>query len=147
MFPENQKIEKETENNLRVLIFLFTLIFYQNINDYHNVILTFFNATKIFGPDLQGMRGKTTRSKPSQVRTEYVAIPRHLVTQNKYVCLTADLMFVDGIPFMVTMLRGIKFRTYTNAKYYTTETVFSLCYKNVQQSGFCGTDHTSGQTV
>ncbi len=37
------------------------------------------NANKIFGPDLPGMRGKTTQVKPEAVKTMYVEIPRNIV--------------------------------------------------------------------
>jgi len=49
------------------------------------------NARKMFGPQLQVVRGKTTRSKPDRVVEQYVAIPRDFVTQNKVITLNADV--------------------------------------------------------
>ncbi|KAL7466217.1 hypothetical protein ACHAXS_006508 [Conticribra weissflogii] len=69
------------------------------------------NAHKICGPDLSGIRGKSTRAKPQSVKTEYISIPRNLVMKNKFVCLAANVMFVDRVPFLVTVSRGIKFIT------------------------------------
>eukprot|EP00804_Cyclotella_cryptica_P006122 CCRYP_010732-RA/>CCRYP_010732-RA protein AED:0.20 eAED:0.22 QI:0/0/0/1/1/1/2/0/901 len=65
-------------------------------------------ANSLFGPDLGGVRGKTVRRKPSAVRPEYVRIPRDLYECHKFVTLTADVMFVNGLPFLVTLSRGIK---------------------------------------
>jgi hypothetical protein len=38
---------------------------------------------------------------------DYVEIPRDLVDMYKYVTLVADVMFVNGLPFLVTSSRGI----------------------------------------
>jgi hypothetical protein len=65
------------------------------------------NANRIFGPDLANLRGKTTRSKPEHVRVDYVKIPWDFVEMHKYVTIVADMMFVNGLPFLVTSLRGI----------------------------------------
>ncbi len=65
------------------------------------------NANRIFGPDLANLRGKTTRAKPERVRVEYVQIPWNFVQLHKYVTLVADVMFVNGLPFLVTSLRGL----------------------------------------
>jgi len=60
------------------------------------------NANQIFGPDLANLRGKMTRTKPECVRVEYVQIPCDFVQLHKYVTLVADVMFVNGLPFLVT---------------------------------------------
>jgi hypothetical protein len=65
------------------------------------------NANHIFGPDLANLRGKTIRTKPEHVRIEYVQIPRDFVKLQKYVTLVADVMFVNGLPFLVASSRGI----------------------------------------
>ncbi len=65
------------------------------------------NANRIFGLDLANLRGKMTRKQPEHVMVDYVEIPRNLVNMHKYVTLVADVMFVNGLPFLVTSLRGI----------------------------------------
>ncbi len=67
------------------------------------------NSRKSFGPDLASIHGKTVRRMPAPVVADYVAIPRQLVDANKAVTLTADVFFVDGIAFSITVSRRIKF--------------------------------------
>jgi hypothetical protein len=69
------------------------------------------NANRIFGPDLANLRGKTTRGKPDHVRVEYARIPKDFIQLHKYVTLVADVMFVNGLPFLVTSSRGISLVT------------------------------------
>ena len=45
------------------------------------------------------------------VRVDYVEIPRDLDDMHKYVTLAADVMFVNGLPFLVTLSRGISLVT------------------------------------
>ena len=42
-----------------------------------------------------------------RINPEYVEIPRHIMDSNKIVILTADIMFGNGIPFIITYGRGI----------------------------------------
>ncbi len=65
------------------------------------------NANQFFGLDLANLRGKTTRTKPEHVRVDYVKIPRDFIKMHKYVTLVADVLFVNGLPFLVTFSRGI----------------------------------------
>ena len=69
------------------------------------------NTNWIFGPDLANLREKTTRKKPENVRVDYVKIPRDIINMHKYVTLVAYVMFVNGLPFLVTSSRGISFVT------------------------------------
>jgi hypothetical protein len=69
------------------------------------------NANRIFGPDLANLRGKMTRTKPERVRVEYVNVPRDLIDMHKYISIVANVMFVNGLPFMVTSSRGISLIT------------------------------------
>jgi hypothetical protein len=65
------------------------------------------NANQFFGPDLANLRGKTTRTKLKHIRVHCVKIPRNFIKMHKYVTLVADVFFVNGLPFLVTSLRGI----------------------------------------
>ncbi len=69
------------------------------------------NARKIFEPDSTSIRGKTVRRMPGLVVADYVAIPRQLVDAKEAVTLAADVFFVYGITFLITVSRRIKFVT------------------------------------
>ena len=56
------------------------------------------NAHAIFGPDLSGVWGKTVRQKADRVETEETTIPRYFYGLHKFVTLTTDVMFVNGVP-------------------------------------------------
>ena len=77
------------------------------------------NAHKLFGPDLASIRGKTVRRKPDHVRTDYVDIPRDLINLNSRVTMIADVMFVNGIPFLVSSSRNINLITIEHAPHRT----------------------------
>ena len=57
----------------------------------------------MFGPDLGAVRGKTVRTAPEHVVIEYVAIPRDFLALHWRVTLMADVMFVNNVPFLVTL--------------------------------------------
>jgi hypothetical protein len=69
------------------------------------------NANRIFGPDLAGVRGRTVRRPPDSVTTNYVQIPRALLEQHQRVTLAVDVMFVNGVPFLVSVARGLNLVT------------------------------------
>ncbi len=69
------------------------------------------NANKIFGTDLATIRGKTVRRRPKQVITDYVNISRLLVDTNQQVTLAADVMFVNSVPFLVSVSQNINLIT------------------------------------
>jgi hypothetical protein len=61
------------------------------------------NANKIFGPDLETLKGKTVRITPPPVATDYVQITKEIVYLNRNVTLAIDIIFVNGLPFMVSI--------------------------------------------
>jgi hypothetical protein len=69
------------------------------------------NANCLFGPNLANLRGKIIRTKPEHVHVEYVQIPHDFMELHKYVTLVADIMFVNGLPFLVPSLQGISLVT------------------------------------
>ena len=68
-------------------------------------------ARSIFGPNLLGLRGKTVRQRLERVVPEYLDIPRDYYRLHHFVTLTADIMFVNGLLFLITMSRDIRFGT------------------------------------
>jgi hypothetical protein len=81
------------------------------------------NAHQIFGPDLAGIRGRTVRRPPESVTTDYVQIPRAILKQHQLVTLVVDVMFVNRVPFLVSVARGLNFVT---AKFMPSRTAKQL---------------------
>jgi hypothetical protein len=73
--------------------------------------MKFINSNKIFGPDLATLKGKTVRMTHPPVVTDYVQIPNEIVSLNRNITLVIDIMFVNGLPFVVSISRKIKFTT------------------------------------
>jgi hypothetical protein len=69
------------------------------------------NANHIFSPDLAGVRGQTVRQPPESVTTNSVQIPRALLEQHQWVTLAVNIMFVNGVPFLVSVARGLNLVT------------------------------------
>ena len=70
------------------------------------------NSNIIFGPNRPIIRGATTRdTKLLRTKEKRVGIPRDFYKLHKMVTITDDVIFVSGIPFLVTFSRNIKFWT------------------------------------
>jgi hypothetical protein len=69
------------------------------------------NAHKNFGPDLANIRGKTVRCKPEHVNTAIIEIPQQILSNQQYVTLSADVMFANQVPFLVSSSRNINLTT------------------------------------
>ena len=65
------------------------------------------HAHQLYGENLAGLRGETVQKKPEQVVTDYVQILRDLVQMNKYVTLTADVIFVNNLAFVIAYGQGM----------------------------------------
>ena len=77
------------------------------------------NKNNMFGPNVAGLRGKYVRTNLTHVESKYIPIPRYLYLLHKFVTLTEDVMFVNGLPFFITLSRKIKMFT---AEYIPTRT-------------------------
>ena len=64
-------------------------------------------AEKIFGKGIVALKGKLTRSKPTPFKTSVVPIPKALKQQHHKVELCADVMFIQNMLFLMTILRRI----------------------------------------
>ena len=70
------------------------------------------NAPTIFVPNRPRIRGGTKiDTNVKSVKDQRISIPREFYKMHKRVTITADVMFVSGVPFLVTLSRKIKFRT------------------------------------
>jgi hypothetical protein len=84
------------------------------------------NARKLFCDEIATLRGKTVRNTPDAMMADYVEIPKEILDLNKAVTIAADVMFMNGLPFVVTISQKIKFAT--------TEYVPSRSHSNLVKS-------------
>eukprot|EP00804_Cyclotella_cryptica_P009344 CCRYP_009005-RD/>CCRYP_009005-RD protein AED:0.36 eAED:0.36 QI:20/0.12/0.11/1/0/0/9/0/1019 len=75
-------------------------------------------------PSDSAMKHMTVRQRPTVVRPEYVDIPAALFERIRNVTLAADVMFVNGLPFFVTLSRDIKLIT---IEFLPSRTIPMLC--------------------
>jgi hypothetical protein len=68
-------------------------------------------AEHIFGPDVGSLRVKTTRRRPHKVDFRYSSLPVDIMAQYRHVTIAAEVIFVNGIGFLVTYSRKIRFGT------------------------------------
>jgi hypothetical protein len=67
------------------------------------------HAEFIWGPDLGSLKGKTVRRQPPSVHTQSTSIPLQIMQTYRDVTLSTDVMYVQKIPFLMTISRHIKF--------------------------------------
>jgi hypothetical protein len=81
------------------------------VNHYHVTPSDEKAANGIFESNIASLKGKTVIVNPNRVTRQYVNIPPEIIELNKDVTLTADTMFINKLPFMISMARKIKFTT------------------------------------
>ena len=65
----------------------------------------------IFGPNVYMLKGKTVRTRPHKVVSNYIEIPDRLLDAHKRIVLCIDIMYVDNLPFFVTVSLNVKYFT------------------------------------
>lgn len=96
-------------------------------------------AEDIFGPAVAALKGKTTRRRPEPVQVNLVDIPHDIIARYREVILAADIMYVNGVAFFVTVSRNIKFGTaemILNKSNKTLLTAIKQVRKTYKQRGF-----------
>ena len=68
-------------------------------------------AEHIFGPDIGSVNGKTVRRTGEQVQARITNIPIMIMSRYRDVVLGADIMYVNKIPFFMSISRNIRFAT------------------------------------
>jgi len=53
------------------------------------------NAEKIYGRSTAALKGKVTRHKSEVVSTDYVEVPKIVLSNNKELTLCADIMYIQ----------------------------------------------------
>ena len=69
------------------------------------------NAKLIFGPDITSLKGKSVSRNLASVVTDYVDIPREILESRKELEVLTDIMFINKLPFLVSISRRLKFTT------------------------------------
>jgi hypothetical protein len=69
------------------------------------------NALTIFGPSIAGVRRKTVCCKSEQVEAELGRIPDGFHRLHRFVVMTADVLFVNGITFLTTLFWKLRLAT------------------------------------
>jgi hypothetical protein len=65
----------------------------------------------ILGPNMNCLKGKTVRHGELHVKLDISPIPRNILLLYCKVTLCVDIMYVNKIPFLITISRHIKFTT------------------------------------
>ena len=68
-------------------------------------------AEHIFSCNVDSLKGKTVRRLPHVVNTYTEQVPREIMERYHRVTIAGDMLFVNGLPFLVTISRHICFRT------------------------------------
>jgi hypothetical protein len=68
-------------------------------------------AKNIVGPDVGSLKGITVRKSALSAAINYTDIPATIMSHYRNITLAGDIMFVNKIPFFVTISRNIKFGT------------------------------------
>ena len=102
---------------------LYKVITYPSIRDYKHVVqsnqikncpVTIEDIKiwlKIFGDDVHALKGKSTRRKPRVVVNDYVEIPKEFIEAHKGVILFVDVLYIDGVTFLLTLSKNIRLIT------------------------------------
>ena len=91
------------------------------------------------GSDIPTVKCKTTRCCLHQLVSEVVSIPHKLHDAEHDVCLYIDIMYINGMPFLTTISKNIKYCTAMWVADRTASTITSLVesvLKLYQQAGF-----------
>ena len=73
-------------------------------------------AEQIFGPDIGSLKGKTVRRQPPRVEVTEVTLPPTIHQHYQDVTLGCDIMFVNKIPFLMSISRHLRFGTAQHIK-------------------------------
>ena len=68
-------------------------------------------AEKIFETDIGQLKGKTTRVKPIPVVSDYIEVLQEILCAQQQVALCINIMKINGLPFLTTVSRNIKYWT------------------------------------
>jgi len=76
------------------------------------------------GPDVGTLKGKTVRKKSPIVKNDLIEIPPEILEQHQDLVLEIDIMFVNGMPMLTSIVTTIKFRSLVPLKDQTAEELY-----------------------
>jgi hypothetical protein len=65
-------------------------------------------AEHLFGCDVGSLKGKTVRRRPHLAKPTIEPLPPQIMSRYRNVTLAADVMYVNGIPMLVTISRNLR---------------------------------------
>ena len=68
-------------------------------------------AIQIYGKDIASLKGKSTRSKPTPAVDDVIAILKHLLYLHNNVHLFLDIMYVNELPFLMSISKYLYYRS------------------------------------
>ena len=80
----------------------------------------------LFGPDIPTEKGKSTRQHPHQLVSNVVSISHELCDAQHDICLYIDIMYINGMTFLTTVSKNIKYCTAMWVANHTAPTIASL---------------------
>ena len=96
-------------------------------------------ANTIWGKNIAALKGKTTRTKPDPVAGNPLRVPKEFMKLHRDVYLTADVFFVNGIIFFISLSRKVDFPAVSHIPSRNIETIFKSfksIYRFYIQRGF-----------
>ena len=67
------------------------------------------NAKTIYGYNVPTLKTKTVRQQHKRVEAEYTEVPDSLKESIEKLTVAADIIFMNVIPFLFSVLRGVNF--------------------------------------
>ena len=91
-------------------------------------------SIKICGTNIPTLKGKSKRCKPPQVINDCIKLPPELQANNKHLKLFANIFCIQGLTFLLTISKNVKFCTISCI---TNQTITSLCKLFDQTFALC----------
>lgn len=95
-------------------------------------------ADKIFGPNLAIVKGKTVWKKIHGVKDTVEPVPGAIMDKMSELTLCIDIFYVNNVPFIITMSKGIRFLTMQPLKNHKATTIKDALTTTKQLYHHCG---------
>ena len=69
------------------------------------------NSDKIFGPEATSTKGKSVRRRTESVVSDYIEIPKEILSMDTGLEVSVDVMFVNNMAFLVSVSKQLNFTT------------------------------------